>query len=167
MELLKIKKEEFDAAYDELERNFVPEERRDREDARAILERADFDFLHVVENGEKVGFITIWRLDGFAFAEHFVTYEKYRSKGLGGRALELLRERYPLILLECEHPETPLKARRVAFYRRHGFVENAYPYFQPSYRGGEDVPLILMSCPAPLDDFDAAVREIYAKVYGK
>lgn len=167
MELLKIKKEEFDAVYDELERNFVPEERRDREEARAILDRPEFEFLHLVEGGEKVGFISLWHLEGFTFAEHFVTYEKFRSRGFGGEALDLLRERYPLILLECEHPETPLKARRVAFYRRHGFVENDYLYFQPSYHGGEGVPLILMSCPTLLDDFDAAVCEIYAKVYGK
>ena len=167
MELVKIKEEEFDVVYDELEANFPIEERRRREDARAMLDRSEFDFLHVIEGGERVGFITLWYLDGFIFAEHFVTYEKYRSQGLGGRVLELLRERCPTLVLECEHPETPMAARRVGFYRRHGFCENEIEYHQPSYHGGDGVPLMLMSCPAPLEDAHTAVREIYAKVYGK
>ena len=166
MELLKIKKEEFDAVYDELECNFVPEERRDREEARAILDRPEFEFLHLLEGGENVGFISLWHLEGFTFAEHFVTYEKYRNKGIGGLVLDLLKKEYPEIVLEAEHPENEISRRRIGFYRRSGFLVNDYPYIQPPYRKGESgVPLLLLSYPSILDNAEAVVKELQSTVY--
>jgi divalent metal cation (Fe/Co/Zn/Cd) transporter len=65
--------EDFDSVYDALEASFVPEERRDREDARRLMIDGAYTLLHVVNDGERVGFFTVWELDGFAFVEHFVT----------------------------------------------------------------------------------------------
>lgn len=159
--------EDFDSAFDALETSFIPEERREREDARRLMEAGRYTLIHVVDGGERVGFLTVWELDGFAFVEHFVTYEKYRNKGYGSAALGLLRERYANIVLEAEPPTEGIAARRIAFYERCGFCRNPQYYFQPSYRqNGSGVELVLMSLPTVLGEFDAVVEEIYHKVYG-
>jgi len=157
---------DFDRIYSEMEKSFIPDEIREKDEAFKVLSKKEYIIYIFKENGEDVGFITIWELDNFAFAEHFVIFENYRNSGYGSRAIKLLQEKYPAIILEVEHPEDELKARRIVFYKRLGFLQNDYPYIQPSYRkGGEGVPLILMSYPNALDNCEKAVKDIYSSVY--
>ena len=168
MELEKLAAADFDGVYDEMEKNFIKEERRDREVARALLAEPRYTFYHVVDEGERVGFVTLWQLRDRVFVEHFVTYEAYRNRGVGKRALALLAERYGKLVLEAEPPETEMATRRLGFYGRCGFHENDLPYVQPPYRADEEeVPLILLSFPAPLSDPRATARELYETVYGR
>ena len=166
MKLIEIKQEEFDGIFAEMEKNFIPDERRDHADAKRVLSNPAYHVFHVVKDGEKMGFITVWCLDGVTFGEHFVIYERFRGAGVGARALALLQQKFDHIVLEVEHPETPMQARRLAFYKRNGFLENDYPYLQPAYRkGGREVPLILMSYPTPLEDPAAVAAHIRREVY--
>lgn len=166
MRLVEIKSEEFDGIYAEMEKNFIPDERRDYEHARRVLENPAFHVFHVENEGQNVGFISIWRLNGVTFAEHFVIYEQFRGKGIGARVLPLLQEKFPRIVLECERPDTPLQARRAAFYKRHGFCENDCDYYQPAYRqDAREVPMLLLSYPARLEDPDATAAYIRQEVY--
>ena len=167
MKLVAMGREEFPAVYEQLEKNFIREERRDRADAEAILECPQYTVYHAVEGDEKVGFITVWELEGFAFAEHFVIFEPCRNRGLGAEVLRLLAARYDRIVLEAEPPVGDIQRRRLAFYGRNGFCQNDRKYLQPSYRkGGEGVELVLMSYPDPVSDFDGTVSQIYQTVYG-
>lgn len=160
--------EDFDSVYDALEASFIPEERRKRDDARALMLSGKYTVFHVLDGECKIGFITVWDLEGFAFVEHFVTYEEYRNKGYGSRALSLLKERYDSIVLEAEPPTEGMPARRIAFYERNGFCRNKQFYLQPPYRESENgVELVLMSYPSVLDDFHCTAGEIYKKVYNK
>lgn len=166
MELIKATAEDFDLIYSEMEKNFVREEIRGREAAKAVMEDTKYSVYHVTDGGTLVGFITVWELSGFAFLEHFVTYEEFRNKGYGKEVLKIIEEKYKNAVLEVEPPEDDMKKRRIAFYKRQGFYENGYPYIQPPYRAEDaGVRLILMSYPAPLSDFDGHVKEIYRKVY--
>ena len=166
MTLERMKKEDFDAVYAQMEQCFPREERRERAHAEAMLCDPRFCILHVLENGERVGFITLWELESFTFIEHFVTYEAHRNKGLGARVLRHLQGTLGTLVLECEPPEAPLAARRLHFYERTGFCQNDVPYLQPAYREGEqDVPLVLMSYPCVLKDPAAAIKQIYRTVY--
>lgn len=168
MKLIPMKKAEFSAVYDQLEQNFIREERRSREDAEAMLERSQYVVYHAISGDERVGFITVWELDGFTFAEHFVVYEAFRNRGYGAEILAALKEIYPRIVLEAEPPVGEMPRRRIGFYERNGFCRNPRPYFQPSYYGEEDgVELVVMSYPALLADFDGTVAQIYETVYGK
>ena len=168
MELKKIVYDDFDAIYSEMEKNFVKEERRDYISALKLLDKEEYFVYHIMVDGENVGFITVWLLSDFTFIEHFVVYEKYRNLGYGGMALSLIKEKYCKAVLEAEPPEVGIRERRVAFYERNGFVRNPQKYIQPAYReGGDEVELVLMSCPTILSDFDRAVEEIYKKVYSK
>lgn len=166
MRLIEIKPEEFDGIYAEMEKNFIPDERRDYEHARRVLDCPAFHVFHVENEGVKVGFISVWVLNGLTFAEHFVIFEQFRGNGLGARVLPLLQEKFPRIVLECERPETPMQARRAAFYKRHGFCENDCDYYQPAYRASaHEVPMLLLSYPAPLDDPAATAAYIRREVY--
>ena len=168
MEIIKAKVEDFDLIYSEMEKNFVREEIRDRKAARAVMEDEKYVIYHVAKDGTRVGFMTVWELSDFAFLEHFVTYEKFRNKGYGHEALTLLKEKYKKIILESEPPCNDIQKRRISFYERNGFTKNDFPYIQPPYReDDEGVPLLIMSYPSKLSDFDAHVTEIYGRVYKK
>ena len=168
MNLKKASLSDFDEIYSEMEKNFISDEIRDRDTALSVMSDPRYIIYHICDGGQKVGFITVWELEGFTFAEHFVIYEKYRNCGYGGKGMRLLQEKYSDIVLEVEHPETDLKARRIGFYKRLGFCQNDYPYIQPSYRkGGEGVPLILMSYPKKLDNCKNTASVLYKKIYNK
>lgn len=168
IELIEAQKRDFDGIYAEMERNFIPDERRDYTHAKRMLDCSEFHIRHVVNEGEKVGFVSYWCLDGVTFFEHFVVFERFRGKGLGEQVLTLLKEMFSPLVLECERPETPLQARRAAFYKRNGFCENDCDYFQPAYSAqGSEVPMLLMSYPAPLDDPYEVAAYIKREVYDK
>ena len=167
MELYPADFADFDGIYDAMEEAFPLEERRDRKAARALLENPRYRIYHTVQDGVQTGFIALWELDGVTFLEHFVTYPACRNKGYGAQVLEILKAKYPVIVLEAEHPLTPIAARRLAFYKRLGFVANEYLYLQPSYHGeAAGVPLVLMSYPVALVDPTPVVKVLYREVYG-
>lgn len=168
MQLTTLQKEEIAHFLDALEEAFPPEERRTRAAARSVLADPRYHVHVAQKDGKRVGFITLWALNGFAFAEHFVIDPVHRNKGYGGQVLTALKQLYPRLVLEAEPPEDALKCRRLAFYRRNGFFENDIPYLQPSYREGEsDVPLVLLSYPDPLKSPESEITEIYRTVYGR
>lgn len=168
MILERAEKGDFAAIFDAMQASFPHEEMRDERAALAVFDDPAYTVYHLVTDGARVGFLTVWMLDGFVFGEHFVIYKTYRNRGLGGLAIDAATSRFGRMILEAEHPTTDIAARRLGFYRRHGFFVNPQPYLQPSYHEGEDdVPLALLSYPAPLTDieFDRAVTQIYAGVY--
>lgn len=164
--LQKADRSDFDAIYRQMEKNFIKEEIRDRADALAVMDDAAYTVYHLTRGGERIGFFSIWALEEFRFGEHFVVYEEYRNQGFGGDAVEAVVRELGPIVLEAELPDTPMAARRLGFYRRHGFFQNDVPYRQPSYRkGGEGVPLVLLSSGAPLSDPQSVIRELYQRIY--
>jgi len=168
MKIAKIDNVEFDFIYKELEKNFIRDERRDYFEARAVLDNESYSVYHIIDGEDKIGFITLWKLSGFTFAEHFVIYEEYRNRGYGGIALRLIEDQFKKIVLECEAPVTDMQKRRFAFYERNGFYKNDTEYIQPSYRkDGCGVSLLLMSYPTRLSDVEASISDIYKTVYKK
>ena len=168
MQLEKINPEDFADIYEEMEKNFILAERRDFAPAYELLQQEEFTIYHLLDEGEKVGFISLWQLKGFTYVEHFVVYESHRNRGYGAKALTAVKEQNPCVVLEAELPEDEMTKRRIGFYQRNGFVRNEKPYMQPAYRlGGEEVPMTIMSYPTGLDNFENIVGEIYQKVYRK
>ncbi len=168
MQLLRVKNEEFDGVYDEIEAAFPHAERRDREAARALCSRrAAYSLLHIEDAGVRCGCIGLWELDGFTFIEHLLTYPDYRNRGIGARVLSLLGEGGRPLVLEAEPPTTPMAVRRLGFYARCGFHQDALSYRQPPYRPGDTpTPLVLLSYPRPLADSPRVAATLYREVYG-
>ena len=166
MELIPLPKEDFDSFYALVEKSFIEEERRDYSDALALFTEGKYEILKIVSDNEAVGFISLWHFTDFVFAEHFVTYERYRNRGFGAQALGILRKRLKRIVLEAEPPVSELTKRRLAFYKRNGFVENPEDYTQPAYKKGKSgVKLVIMSYPERLEGFEDTVTKIKRKVY--
>lgn len=116
-----------------------------------------------------IGFITLWNLDGFTYAEHLAISPKVRNKGYGAKIIEaLLNMVEGTIVLEVELPEDELSKRRIGFYKRCGFKLCNKPYMQPPYRkDGESIPMHIMYTGKDNIDneFNSIVKDIYLNVY--
>ena len=161
--------EEFDAVFRIMEQSFPTDERRPKEEQRALLNNPRYT-VFVRRDGERVAaLIAVWRFEGFCFIEHFAVEETCRNSGIGGRMLTELAAlvKCPLCL-EVEPPEDALTKRRVGFYERHGFSLNPYPYFQPPISKGKNtIPLVLMSSNGVLTEaqFQRIKAVLYREVY--
>lgn len=124
--------------------------------------------------GRAAGLLTIWRFDGLSYIEHFAVDSSRRGSGLGSEVLsQVVKAEMPVpIVIEVEPPSDPaygpMAARRVDFYRRHGFTAfEDFDYVQPPYAPGlNEVALMLM---ATRDDVDPgrAASLIHSHVYNK
>ena len=168
MEFIQINESDFDFVFRQMELNFILEERRDYQPAKSLLQNQNYTLFHIVEKQKKVGFISVWNLGDFFFIEHFVVYGEFRNLGYGSLALNLAKEKWGNLVLECELPNTEIAKRRMEFYKRNGFYQNLGEYYQPSYRdGGQGVYLAIMSYPKILDDFTKITTTIHKRVYNK
>ena len=168
MKLKRITISQFDDIYGEMAQNFIECERRDYLLAKDLLKRENYAIYHILENGQKVGFVAIWNFEDFIFVEHFVVFERFRSKGLGAKLLDYIKAWQKPIVLECERAIEQLAVRRLNFYQRNGFCANAVNYYQPPYREGDSpVPMVLMSYPCAFQNPSKIVEIIYKGVYGK
>lgn len=166
MELSKIDTSHFDDFYLELEKSFIEDERRDYADALRLFKEGKYEILSLMHEGKRVGFISLWNLPDFTFAEHFVIHESCRNLGFGAMALSEIKRIYKKIVLEAEPAASDIAKRRLAFYKRNGFFENEGDYTQPAFRKtSRGVKLVIMSFPSPLESFDKTVEDIKNTVY--
>lgn len=139
----------FAQAWDLYKKSFPPEERRQLRTQKKIMDHQLYHFELITDKTLFVGFILWWGFDDVRYIEHLATLPCLRGKGYGKRILEkfISASNVP-VLLEVEHPANAISKRRIGFYQRAGFVLNEYPYSHPPYKkGGEYVPLMLMTCP--------------------
>ena len=163
-----VTERDFDEIYSKMTSAFPYEERRDSFDEKDCLKDSRFRLFSLYDNDIAVGFTALWVLDGFVFLEHIAIDEDKRSSGYGSKAIELIKETFDSpIILEAEAPITEQQIKRIAFYNRLGFTVNDYDYTQPSYHGGEGVPLMLLSFPDPMTDadFDKFIEETRKSAY--
>lgn len=164
----RLNRADFDAVYRLMELSFPPEERRTRDGQQALLSDERYRLWGERCGGRLVGLAAVWELQPAAFIEHLAVEPDCRSSGIGGRMLDALIREYGALCLEVELPETPLAARRIAFYRRHGFECCTYPYRQPPLSpGSAAVPLRIMTRGYPLTEarFCALRDQLYRQVY--
>lgn len=152
---------------------FPEEERRPWADICQRIDNHDpfFAFYVLQHNGETVGFITLWRLPGALYCEHFAILGEKRGHGYGAAAVaEAIRMggQNPLVL-EVELPEKSEEAvRRIEFYTRCGLTAMAeFPYWQPAYRQDlKEVAMMLMTS-RPLEDPSRFVIMLHTLVYNQ
>jgi hypothetical protein len=87
---------------------------------------------------QPIGLITTWQFDEFTYIEHLAIAKNHQCKGHGGRILDIQAQKSVKPLLVEVEPATlsPEAARRVEFYRRHGFEVIDISYIQPPYAPG-------------------------------
>ena len=147
--------EAFNTVFDKMTTAFPYEERRDYFDQKECLKSSRFKFLEIYDDDTAVGFIGLWVFESFVFIEHIAIDENKRGGGYGTKAIELVKKSYNLpLILEAEAPETETQKKRIAFYEKLGFKVNNFDYTQPSYHGGEGVPLLILSYPNLLSNVE-------------
>lgn len=163
-----VTNETFDKVYEKMTSAFPYEERRDHSDQKECFDKEFFNFFEIIDNETPVGFVSPWVFPDFVYIEHLAIDEDKRSGGYGSKTIELIKELYKKpIILEAEAPVTEQQIKRIRFYERLGFKVNGYDYIQPSYHGGEGVPLMILSYPDLLtqNEFDDFVRITKKEVY--
>lgn len=165
MKLIKITTENCKIFLDEIEKNFPLNERRDNNAQQNLLNNEDFTPFYIEFNGELVGLFSLWQLNGFTFIEHFAVFDKFKNKGLGTKALKLLKTTYNNLVLEAEPPETEIAKRRIAFYERNDFTVCNELYYQPPYRQSDSLTRLNFLYSANSFDFERVKKELYLKVY--
>ena len=170
MKFVPITEERFNLVYEKMATAFPYEERRDLLDQKECLNNKFFNFFEIFDNEADVGFITIWDFPEFIFIEHLAIDEEKRAGGYGSKTIELVKATYNKpIILEAEAPETEQQIKRISFYDRQGFKINNYDYKQPSYHGGDGVPLKILSYPELLNqgEFDSFIKRTRENPYKK
>lgn len=158
----------------ELYHNSFPiAERRGWDDISLRIDRKDpiYDFYVLQHKSIHVGFITLWRLPGALYCEHFAIQPGLRGGGIGTEVVKkaiIMAGENPLVL-EVELPGTSSEALcRVGFYKRCGMTAlEDFPYWQPPYRQDlPDVAMMLMSS-RPLPDPTSFVMILHTIVYNQ
>ncbi|NDW18083.1 N-acetyltransferase [Dysgonomonas sp. 216] len=150
--------------------SFPPDERRPVNEFRQLIaDDNEFSVYMLLNEEERMGFLTYWTFDTFIYAEHFAIVPEHRNGGIGKSVMEafIASTKLPLIL-EVEMPDTEMAQRRIGFYKRVGFKLWDISYKQPPYQEAyEALPMMLMTYrDIDLDkDFEHIKRKIYKTVY--
>ncbi len=160
----------FDEAFAILDEAFPPSECRPYEEQRALLETSRYRLFSLAdEAGGLAAVVGVYDFPSVLFVEHLAVRHDLRGGGFGSAALHaLIASTEKQVILEVEPPETEIAARRIGFYRRHGFFLNEYPYIQPPIsKGRSAIPLLIMSTQGPLSQsrFEQLRGLLYREVY--
>lgn len=168
LRFIDVNEKTFDMVFDKMTTAFPYEERRDCFDQKKCLKNKYFKFFEIYDGNTAVGFTALWVFENFVFIEHIAIDEDKRGGGYGSKAIELIKEKYNKpIILEAEAPVTEQQIKRIKFYERLNFKVNNFDYTQPSYHGGEGVPLMILSYPNKLtnEEFEEFLRETRREAY--
>jgi len=149
---------------------FPPEERREFDQLKPLLNNDDCQFYQILtESGKLAGFCILWEFPWFVFIEHFAIEPGLRGLGIGEKCLSKIKVRFSKnVILETELPLDDIRIRRIKFYERNGFHKLSRTYFQPSYgENRPEVELKLMSVDVDIltEDLDLIIKTIRKKVY--
>lgn len=146
--ILDFNSTQYIQAFDLYLRAFPRDERRGEEEHNHILSKQTYHFDVLKEGEELLGIMLYWQTSSFIFLEHFAIMEGKRNLGLGGIALDLLKEKGQPIILEIEEPIDDITKRRAGFYSRNGFVITEHEHIQAKLKvGDKDLHLKLLSYP--------------------
>lgn len=141
----------FKQAFALYQSSFPVEERRDDSEQQRIIKKEDYHFDLIMMDDSFIGVMLYWETESFIFLEHFTTLPDVRGKGYGKRALDLLKNKNKVILLEIEPPVDDTTQRRYDFYKRNGFTMNPFYHIQAKYHlGDQDLELKVLSYPREL-----------------
>lgn len=157
--------------YSLMEKSFPSCERHTGEKFARQFSRSEFSSLCLYSD-RLSAFINYWDFGDFVYIEHFAVQPELRGNGVGAALIReaLSRNGGKTVVLEAEPRSLgEIAVRRLGFYARIGFVENAFDYVQPSMQQGEPpVPLVILSYPEKLTlpQYEHIRDTLYSEVYG-
>ena len=138
MQFRQMAAQEFPQWYEqELCAAFIPQERKPLPVILQLLQEGRYALWGLFDAGQLAGYAALWTAPDvpLVLLDYLGVTEALRNRGLGSRILRHLQAQGRPIVLESEMPvpgdepdRNQLRTRRIAFYRRSGFV--------PVYRMG-------------------------------
>lgn len=145
----------FPAVWGIYQESFPLEEQRSISMQRAAWEDPGYEFLAIIREGEVIGLLGVWHLEGVLFMEHFALSHSVRGSGIGSSLLKEYLATVPdeMVVLEIDPLVDEISRRRAEFYKRLGFHLTEHHHVQFPFRA-EDSPLLLriMSYPGYMSD---------------
>lgn len=118
------------------EEAFPSSERNSIDDLYASGNDGNLDMIGIYDDSELVGFFAVRKFNRIRYMAYFAVCSEKRSKGIGSKALHLLKDFYPdcQIVNEFEAPDegnenNAIRLRRRDFYLRNGFCETGWYSF--------------------------------------
>lgn len=160
----------FPALWEIYEHSFPPAEKRTRAGQEKAMAYPHYHLdAWLEEDNSLVGLMGWWDFDIARYVDHYAISPLARSGGYGSRILsQWMRSDDKPVILEIDPVVDEISTRRLAFYSRLGYVENPMDHVQPAYQPGtEDVPLRVLSWPAPLSQgqYDSFRRALESSVW--
>lgn len=130
-----LRREEYPGWYEMLGGMFPPNERKPLSDVLNLADAGRYEVQGLFEGEALLGFASLWShpdCPGYLVLDYLGVCAQRRCGGLGAEILGALRERFAgraLLITEAESPVpgdasgNPMRARRIAFYERCGFVQ--------------------------------------------
>ena len=116
--------------------SFPTYERRGALSHENALNNELFHTKIVVDETDKfLALLFYWKYRDVIYIEHLAVNPINRGASIGTKVMQLLLEEHIgyKVILEIEPPVTEITNRRLKFYEKLGFKENAYEYTHPSY----------------------------------
>ncbi|MBP0973481.1 MAG: GNAT family N-acetyltransferase [Oscillospiraceae bacterium] len=150
-----------------LNREAFPENERIELDDLLADGQDDTELLGIYTDSRFAGFLFLRTGPGIVYLAYFAVCPELRNQGIGGRALQMLREFYTdaQIVVEFEasddrKEDQAMRLRRKAFYLRSGFYETGW--FQ--YYMEDEFEIACTSKEFDRARFDALIAAIHEKV---
>lgn len=147
--------------------SFPQHERRDIEKQRYLTDNKPIFSNNIIqdEEGEGMGFVSLWTFPEFIYIEHFAIATHLQGKGIGRMVLEAIKARQLPIVLEVECPENEMAEKRIKFYENSGFSVWTTDYQQPPYRKGDAFYPMYLMLYGNLSDMKQVKKTLYKEVY--
>ena len=127
-------KEDLQSIYKAYCTAFPKDERRSKTQFWELLNNTFVSINSIESKKEKLGYIIIWQLSSAIFIEHFEIFPAFRGKALGSKLLSYLLSKFSIVILESEQDFlNKIAERRIAFYKKNGFIILDREYIQPAY----------------------------------
>jgi len=162
--------EEFDIFYQILVDHFPKKEVKEYSYLKGMFENGIAHALVKKKDDTIIGALCYMEVEDYVFIDYFVIIDAYQGKQLGQQMLQYFKETMNKpIILEVELPTDDISKRRIAFYKRMGFVLNEHEYVVPPIRSLKyPIYFLLMTDKKPLtrEKFDKIYPSILKIVYG-
>lgn len=141
-------KELFNKAFALYTSAFPEIERRDIDEQERVMKNPHYNFDAITDGDNFIGIMLYWETDRLIYLEHFAVLPELRNHSRGTEALELLKNKGKVVVLEIEDPVDEITKRRYGFYTRNGFVMTPHYHIQAKYHlGCDDLMLKILSFP--------------------
>lgn len=159
----------FESVWRTYECSFPEFEKRTKRDQIKVLEDNRYKVYAISDEGNYVGFITLWEFNKYCFIEHLAIDPINRGKSYGKAIINKLQSQHQdkIIILEIDPPIDDISKRRLKFYEGLGFIISDLHHFNLPYRkGGEGHRLYIMTYPNPItqEEYEIFNNFLYTEI---